>query len=321
MHPDRRRLLVQWTLALSCGAMGLSSATALAQPNGKPAYPADLQPTKAHLAYAADSPAQTLDLFLPAGDGPFPLVINIHGGGFRMGSKAMLDPAVARAWLQSGVAVASIDYRLSGEALFPAAVQDAKAAVRFLRARATAFRLDAGRFMAFGQSAGGNLASLLGVTGDSPVFDHAGMGDAQVSSRVQGVIDWFGPTDFAQMDAQARAQGCPASAQTHASAGSPESAYLGAPLAQVPERVRLANPITHVTAAAPPFLLQKGGQDCSVPVGQSQLLYQALKAAGVPVTYELLPEGGHGDRPGAAAVFSSPANVQRLVQFVQATLR
>ncbi|MDX2006191.1 MAG: alpha/beta hydrolase [Meiothermus sp.] len=285
---------------------------ALAQP-GPAAYPADLKPTHADLAYASTSKAQTLDLFVPQGNGPFPLVVNIHGGGFMAGSKEMLDAPIARALLKEGVAVASINYRLSGEARFPAAVLDAKAAVRFLRANAARYRLNPDRFLAFGQSAGGNLASLLGTSGGVAAFEDPALGNAGTSSRVQGVIDWFGPTDFLQMDAAAKAQGCPAD---HGQANSPESKYLGKPIAEVPELVRQANPITYIDSGDPPFLLQKGDKDCLIPFAQSQLLHDALRKAGVAAALETLAGAGHG-----GAQFSTEANVRRVVEFVKATLK
>lgn len=283
------------------------------------AYPADLRPAFADVAYAEASPAQKLDLFLPEGPGPFPLLLNIHGGAFMLGDKAMLDAPVARAFLAAGFAVATVNYRLSGEARFPAAVRDVKAAVRHLRARSADYRLD-GRIVAFGQSAGGNLASLLGTSGGEPLFEDASLGNPSSSSRVQAVIDWFGPTDFAQMDAQAKAQGCPASAQTHGAADSPESRYLGSPLAAIPDLVRQANPITYATSDDPPFLLQKGTEDCMVPVGQSELLASALKSAGVHATLELLEGAGHGDMGSATPRFLTAANITRLVTFARSTL-
>lgn len=288
-------------------------------PLGPAAYPPDLLPAHREVAYASASASQRLDLFLPPGEGPFPLVLNLHGGAFRFGSKEMLDAPIARALLAAGYAVASVNYRLSGEARFPAAIQDVKAAVRHLRAHAGEYQLD-GRVVAFGQSAGGNLASLLGASGGEERFEDASLGNSGVSSRVQGVIDWFGPTDFLQMDRQAAEQGCPASSQSHGTAQSPESRYLGAPVAEVPDLAKLANPITFITADDPPFLIQKGTKDCMVPVGQSRLLAEALRAAKVPVELDLLENAGHGDTGTGAPRFLSEANIERVVRFVAKTM-
>lgn len=275
-------------------------------------------PDHADIVYATQSPAQTLDIYLPDGDGPFPLVVNIHGGGFRMGDKDMLDAPIAEALLAKGIAVASIDYRLSGEAKFPAAIEDAKAAVRFLRANAGRYRLDPDRFLVFGQSAGGNLASLIGTTGNAAVFDNPALGNPGVPSTVVAVIDWFGPSDFSLLDRHAREQGCP---PDHGAADSPESAYLGAAIGTVPDKVRASNPITYADPQDPPFLLQKGTEDCLVPVGQSRVLLLALQKAGVAAELELLDGAGHGDMGLWQPVFSSKANVSRVVAFAEEHLR
>lgn len=309
------------TLVLAIIVGALTIGQGLAQPRLPAAYPADLKPAYAEVAYASVSKAQVLDLFLPGGAGPFPVVVNIHGGAFRFGGKEMLSPRIARALLASGIAVASVNYRLSDEARFPAAVQDVKAAVRFLRANAAKFNLDPKRILAFGQSAGGNLASLLGTSGDVAAFDDPKLGNANVSSRVQGVIDWFGPTDFARMDAEAKEQGCAADAQAHGRADSPEALYLGGALAAVPDLVKQANPITYVTKDDPPFLLQKGEKDCVVPVAQSRLLFDALKAAGVKAEYDLLEGAGHGDMGAPEPIFQSDKNIQRVVEFIKAVLQ
>lgn len=285
---------------------------------GPASYPESLQPTFANLSYAPTSETQKLDVFLPKGDSPFPLVINIHGGGFKMGSKEMLDPAIAQSLLDKGIAVASINYRLSPEAKFPAALEDAKAAVRYLRANAESMNIDPDRFLAFGQSAGGNLASMLGTTGGLTEFDNPALGNAKVSSRVQGVVDWFGPTDFTQMDAQAQVQGIPA---THNAADSPESMYLGSPVTEVPELAQRSNPINYITADDPAFLLQKGTKDTFIPVAQSTLLADALKAAGIPVEIDYIEGAGHGDMGTDTPLFSSPSNVKRVVDFMSQVLK
>ena len=151
-----------------------------------------------NIAYATTSGTQVLDLYLPEGNGPFPVVVNIHPGGFFTGDKDMVPGTPGKAMLKAGYAIASINYRLSGEATFPAAVQDAKAAVRFLRANAAKYKLNPDKIAAFGQSAGGNLASMLGTAGDVAEFDDPSLGNAGVSSRVQAVINWFGPNDFSR---------------------------------------------------------------------------------------------------------------------------
>jgi acetyl esterase/lipase len=276
-------------------------------------------PNYADLPYEAVASSPKMDLYLPTGAGPFPTWISIHGGAFRFGDKGMVDRQLGEALLNAGYAIASIDYRLSGEATFPAALQDAKAAVRFLRANAAKYKLDPNRFVAFGFSAGGNLAAMLGVTGDRNEFDDSKLGNPGVSSRVQAVVDWFGPTDFSQMDTQAREQGCDASGQHHSDADSPESLYLGKAVSAAPELVKTANPITYVKKGLPPFLIQNGAQDCTVPVKQSKMLADALSAAGADVHYDMLPNVGHGDR--GTAVFQSPENLQRLLLFLKSKLK
>jgi acetyl esterase/lipase len=307
--------LIVSLLAACGGGSDTANATSPTTPVVTPVVGTAAQ-TVTDLAYANTSSAQKLDLYVPAGSGPFPLVINIHGGAFKMGSKAMLDAPVKEALLAAGYAVASINYRLSSEAIFPAALKDAKAAVRFLRANAATYRLSAQRFASFGQSAGGNLASLLGTSQGVAEFDDAALGNAQTSSAVQAVMDWFGPSDFLQMDAQALAQGCGASDQTHNLANSPESLYLGAAIQTVPALAAKSNPITYISATTPPFLLQKGSLDCTVPVGQSTLLAEALKAAGVSVRFDILSGASHG-----GSQFTSSSNIQIMLDFLNQKLK
>lgn len=277
-------------------------------------------PAYADVAYASTSATQQLDIYLPAGDGPFPVVVNLHAGGFKFGDKGMIPGTLGTALLEAGYAVVGVNYRLSGEAPFPAAVLDVRAAVRFLRANAAEYKLDPDRIAAFGQSAGGNLAAMLGTAGESTAFDDASLGNPEVSSAVQAVVNWFGPTDFGQMDAQAAAQGCAASEQTHGEASSFESAYLGAPVATSPELVAQANPISYIDGTEPPFLVQKGEQDCTVAVENTKMLADALQAAGVTAEYDLLAGVGHGDT-GSTPVFEGEENIQRVLAFLDAHLK
>lgn len=267
-------------------------------------------PTHQDLAYAELSPAQKLDLYLPEGSGAFPLIIAVHGGGFMMGDKADgTGLAGADTLLQQGFAIASLNYRLSGEALFPAQIQDVKTAVRWLRAHAEEYNLDVDHFGAWGASAGGNLVALLGTSCGVTELEGADLGNADQSSCVQAVVDWFGPIDFLQMDQQFSGTSCPAN---HNDASSPESKLIGAPIQEQPEQARAANPISYITPNAPPFLIQHGTADCNVPPQQGQLLYDALKAAigEDQVTLTLLEGAGHG-----GAQFSEATNMQLVSEF------
>jgi acetyl esterase/lipase len=237
------------------------------------------------LAYVTDGHArQKLDLYLPPAEGPLPLVVYIHGGAFRAGDKADLPPLE---YLAEGYALAAINYRLSQHALFPAQIEDCKAAVRWLRAHAADHGLDPERFAVGGASAGGHLAAMVGTAGHLREFD---VGEhLDVSSRVRAVLDYFGPSDFLQMDAHRLPNG-----MVHDTPDSPESQLVGGPIQENKDRVARVNPITYVTAAAPPFLIVHGDRDPLVPHHQSVLLAEALKKAGVPVTFYTVEGGGHG---------------------------
>ncbi len=281
-----------------------------------PAEPKPLPaPTVRGAPYGYPSPACVLDLYLPAsrpdGDPP-PLIIAIHGGAFLMGDRSR-DLAAVPELLALGWAVASIDYRLSGEALFPAAVQDCKAAVRWLRRHAGEHGYDPGRFAAWGRSAGGHLAAMLGTTASTRSrFDEVepgihGVSADEVSSEVQAVVNWYGPSDFGLMDAQTAELapvGCPDEPQVHDLTTSPESLYLGGLVSTVPELVAESNPITHVRPATrlPPFFLAVGDQDCLVPHQQTLILADALREADVPVELHVLHGIGHGGPEFEAAM-------------------
>jgi acetyl esterase/lipase len=268
-------------LPIISAAFGLAF---LAQAADQPPMPAD---TLVHrdLAYVANGHArQKLDLYLPKAGTRLPLIINIHGGAFKMGSKEQDVPVQ---YLAQGFAIASINYRLSQHAIYPAQIEDCKAAVRWLRAHADEYRLDPDRFAALGSSAGGHLSAMLGTTGDTKQFDVGG--NLQFSSRVQAVVDYFGPTDFLQMDAHRLPNG-----MVHDTPDSPESLLIGGPIQQNREKVAQANPITFVTRDDPPFLICHGDADPLVPHHQSVLLEAALKQAGVPVTFHTVKGGGHG---------------------------
>jgi dipeptidyl aminopeptidase/acylaminoacyl peptidase len=139
---------------------------------------------------------------------------------------------------------------------------------------------------------------MIGATGGEKTFDDAGLGNPDVSSAVQAVVSWYGPSDFATMDAQAGENGCDDAAQQHHAGDSPESKWLGAPLADVPEEVERASVVRHVGTARslPPFLLVHGTADCTVAPGQSRQLRDALQARGAKVTLTMVPGAAHGDQ-------------------------
>lgn len=229
-----------------------------------------------------------LDLYLPDGaeqsKQPLPLVIWVHGGGWKSGSKNGLGRC--KTLLSHGYAVASVEYRLSGEAIFPAAIEDCKAAVSYLRLNAKKYNLDPERFGAWGSSAGGHLVALLGTTNDIEDFNTHPV-CKKASPAVQAVCNWYGPSDFLRMN------DFPSNID-HDAPDSPESRFIGGPIHENKAKVAWANPITHVSAGDPPMLLMHGDRDMLVSFNQSELLYTALQKHNVASELYKVVGGGHG---------------------------
>lgn len=215
----------------------------------------------------------TLDLHLPAA-GPAPVVLYVHGGGWRLGSRRSFGPNFTTDGsfgriVAAGFAVASVDYRLSGEAVFPAQVDDVRAALGWLREHAAEYSLDASRIVAWGESAGATLASLVAL---------------EPESGVAGVIDWYGPSDliaFAALSDPAEL------------ANTRESQWLGGTALDLPEAARAASPALRANADAPPFLIAHGDADAFVPQSQSSDFADALRSQGVPVDFTSVPGANH----------------------------
>ena len=270
-----------------------------------PAYPKGTQ-RLLDISYVTNGhERQKLDLFIPANaTNSLPVIIWVHGGAWKGGSK---ENPMGRSYLSRGYAVASINYRLSQHAVFPAQIEDCKAAVRWLRAHAKEYNLDPDRFAAWGASAGGHLVALLGTSGDVKSFD---VGEnLDFSSRVQAVVDFFGPTDLTLMSKDAPPNG----PIDHDAPDSPESLLIGGPVQANKEKAAKANPITYVSKDAPPFLIMHGDKDNLVPYQQSELLRDALKQHGVPVTLKIVEGAGHG--------FASKEINQQVQEFLDAQLK
>jgi acetyl esterase/lipase len=270
-----------------------------------------------NVAYATLSPTQKLDIYLPdTGNGPFPVIIFTHGGAFKMGDKADGQVNGALEGVKHGYAAVSVNYRLSGEARFPASPEDIKASIRFVRAHAQQYQLNPNKVAAWGNSSGANMAAFIGTTGDVKTFDNPKLGNADQSSAVQAVVDWYGPIHFDQMDAQFKASG--KGQPDHNKASSPESAYIGQPIQQALALVKRASPATYISKNDPPFFIQHGTADHIVPTQQSQNFYADLvKVLGQDkVTLTLLEGASHG-----GPQFETPQNLAKVFVFLDKYLK
>lgn len=284
-------------LAVALAGCGLGRVDPLPQPASSEHFADD----RVDVEYAKLSGAQHLDLYVPSGAAPSPVVVLIHGGFWTAGDKGDFGGATISAFTAAGYAVATINYRLAAEAQWPAAIQDAKAAVRWLRANATTFHLDPDRFAAVGSSSGGYLAAALGVTGgERTVFDDARLADPATAAGVRAAVLWSSPVTFATMDKQLAAADCPLSAQFHGLPQSAESKWLGETVGGDTGTVRESDLLLYVSRdrPPPPFLLLHGAKDCVVPAAQAKALHEELRAAKAQSTLKLVggkPSKTHDD--------------------------
>jgi acetyl esterase/lipase len=272
--------------------------------------------------YSALSPANKLDIYLPECQmGPYSVILSIHGGGFMGGDKSdSQDLAPALEGLKRGYAVVAVNYRLSWEAVFPAMVQDVKAAVRWVRANAGKYNFDLKRIAAWGGSAGGYLSAMLGTSAGISELEDLSLGNPDQPCNVQAVVVWYGPTDFLKMDEQLAESGMlPPPGFRHSEANSPESLLLGQLITEIPDKVRVANPETYINNGVPPFLLQHGVRDQVVPVQQSIELAAKLKrfpGKDRVVELDLIDGAEHTDPK-----FGTPENVKRVLDFLDKYLK
>jgi acetyl esterase/lipase len=272
------------------------------------------------VAYASLSPAQKLDIYLPdEGEGPFPVILSIHGGAFMGCDKSDAQVTPMLEGLKRGYAVVAVNYRLSWEAIFPALVQDAKAAVRWVRANARQYHFDPKRIAAWGGSAGGYQSSMLGTSAGISELDDLSLGNPDQSCRVQAVVSWYGPTNFLKMDEYLTASGMlPPPGFRHSEANSPESLLLGQTITEIPEKVKAANPETYISNNVPPFLLQHGVKDPVVPVQHSiEFAAKIEQVCGAGrVELDIIEGAEHADPK-----FETPENVKRVLDFLDKHLK
>ena len=269
------------------------------------------------LPYAALSPSQKLDIYLPdEGDGPFPVIVYLHGGAFAIGDKRDIYVLSILKSIKHEYALVSVNYRLSGEATFPAGLQDAKAALRWVRANSEQYHLDGDRIAIWGCSSGANFAAMICLTANVSELDDLSLGNPEYPCNVQAAVDWFGPTDFLKMDEQLEENGFDTA--DHGEPGSPESRYLGAIISDVPLKVELANPMTYVHEHMPPILIQHGRLDDLVPVQQSMIFVEKLEkyVNSDRFEFDIIEGAGHAD-----PLFETEKNMERVFSFLDKHLK
>lgn len=235
--------------------------------------------------------AQRLDVYYPEQkpEHPLPLIVHIHGGGWMGGSKFPCD---ARKMTAQGYVVASVEYRFSQAAKFPAQIQDCQAAIRWLRANAERYHINPEKVGVIGGSAGGHLAALVGVTGGKKVFAPIG-GKEHLSDGVQCVCDIFGPKNFASVIEQAETDKNVKNIFKFNTPSDPYSELIGTALSDK-EKTAAVSPITYVDKNSPPILILHGTHDALVPFAQSEEFETAMKDNGAPVWLQKFPGAGHG---------------------------
>ena len=235
----------------------------------------------AELIYSdAGGHPQALDLYLPKdAQGPVPVIVWVHGGGWLNGSKK--NPKCLY-MVDHGYAVASINYRLTQVAQWPAQIDDCRESVRWLKKQAKQYNLDADHIGVWGSSAGGHLVALMGTL----PYDK----NETVSSRVQAVCDWFGPTELLSMPPNNVGNG-----RTEEDVANSNGAkLLGCTVKDCPELAKQASGLDQVSSDDPPFLIMHGDLDPGVPISQSTRLYEKLKAQGVHAELAIIAGAGHG---------------------------
>jgi acetyl esterase/lipase len=280
-----------------------------------------IQQKSLDVAYAGISNSQKLDIYLPnSGNGPFPAIFQIHGGAFRSGDKNSGELMSVLSGLNRGYAVVAVNYRLSGEAQFPAQINDVKAAIRFIRASAGQFNINPDKLAVWGDSAGASLAALAGTSVNVKELQDDTLGNAGQSDRVLAIVDWYGPIYFSTMDAEFAALGITPAFGATSSPNSPESGYLGKTIgsSEAEPLVKQASAETYISIDDPPFFIQHGSADRNVPITQSRNFSNVLKAVlgDSKVTFEAIEGAVHLDPK-----FETSDNLNKTLDFLDKYLK
>lgn len=264
-----------------------------------------IAPNHADVVYAkVGDTTLSLDIYLPAGVKNPPLLVWVHGGAWMLGSKEW----VRTAFVENGIATASVGYRLSKEARFPAQVHDIKAAIRFLRANSDKYGFNAGRIAIAGESAGAHLAALVGVTNGHEVLEGK-VGDyTNSSSNVDAILSFFGASNLTSILSQSTPHGLKVREPAL-------NLLLGALPKDTPELAKLASPVFHVDANDPPLLLLHGDLDPQMPINQSHELEGAYKKYRLDAFFDVVHGGGHG-----TGGFYEGQHLKRVMNFIQRTI-
>lgn len=260
--------------------------------------------------YAEDSPRQQADVYLPKeGEGPFPVIVYLHGGGYVDGDKTALVPGLVEVANARGYAVVSAGYRLLHDADFPAQVADVKAVIRWVRASHEEYAFDTDAIALWGVSAGGHLAALAGTSAGVPELTDVALGNASESEAVDAVVDWFGPADFIALRDYLEHE-------RQQSGGRVTFAldYITQHIDSSPELVQAANPSWHADPDDPPILIHHGDSDAVVPLQQSLILANELSAFMGEEKVTLWVESGEGHGTG---VFLTRENLERTLDWIE----
>jgi acetyl esterase/lipase len=285
-------------------------------PEGESTAPLKVPPgvtVKSDIPYVPNgNKYQMLDLYLPEAAGhPLPLVIFVHAGGWHVLDKVAAAKH-ALFLLNHGYIVASINYRLVPDAVFPAQIEDCRSAIRFLRAQSATYGIDPAHVGIWGASAGGHLVALVGTSAAADFSTMpakvADVGKADPSIQVQCVIDWYGPSDFTKIMGKNAAKVDNSAVNLLNGAGLSEDDLMA--------KAQWASPITYVRSDNPPFLIEHGDADPTVPIDQSRELLAALQKVGVEATLKEMPGSKHG-----GPAFSKPDNQQVVLAFLDKHLK